>query len=86
MKIYQSPLIILSFFLFIYSLYLLTDKGSGPMGFGMLLFIPLLLFSIAGVLLHLLIAAFLPNRKWQPFLAEVLIIIIFFIWLLFINR
>ncbi len=56
------------------------------MGFGMLLFIPLLLFSIAGVLLHLLIAAFLPNRKWQPFLAEVLIIIIFFIWLLFINR
>ncbi len=56
------------------------------MGFGMLLFIPILLFSIAGLLLHLFITAVFIKKKWHPFLAEILVIIFFFLWLFFINR
>jgi len=81
MKIYQSPLFIFSTFLLVYGLYLLTNKGSGPEGWGILLAIPMTIVAIVGMVLHFFIAAFLLKKKWHSFLTELLILFLFFLFI-----
>jgi hypothetical protein len=82
MKWYQSPLIFAAIFAIVYGIYLMTDWGSGPMGFGFLAGIVVLPIGILTGLTHFILKA-LIKRKYILFLSELCLIGLILIWILF---
>lgn len=75
MKVYQSPLFISSLILFGYGCYLMTNIGSGPMGFGALLGAPLILIALTGIIVHLLFKKIIGNNFRIHFLIELALLL-----------
>jgi hypothetical protein len=82
MKFYQSPLLITSFVFFVYGIYLTTDWGSGPMGWGYLAGVVILIVGLVAGSIHLIARALIKN-KLSHFLIELSIVLLFFTWLFF---
>lgn len=82
MKWYQSPLFITAVLFVIYGAYLMTDWGSGPMGWGYLAGVVIFSAGLFAALIHIIIKASIKNKRIH-FITELSMIGLFLLWLLF---
>ena len=82
MKFYKSPLLITALLFIIYGIYLMTDWGSGPMGWGYLAGVVIFSAGLFAALLHIILKATIKNKRIH-FITELSMICLFLLWLLF---
>lgn len=82
MKWYKSPLFLAALFFIIYGGYLMTDRGSGPMGWGYLAGVTITALGLFAALMHFILKSIIKNKSLH-FISETSIVALFFIWLLF---
>jgi hypothetical protein len=81
MRFYQSPLFIIGIFAVAYGIYLMTNWGSGPMGWGYLAGAVIFPIGLLTCFIHFILKVSIKNKRYH-LLTEIGLLSLFFIWLL----